>query len=78
MARRNTPKHPRRPVDTARYDMDYVFLPEHPRLMRIIAKPLKTIFINMDADFEADDTHVARSMNDPILRKIAQQIGGVA
>lgn len=74
MARHNRPKHPRNPIFTDRYDLDYVSLPEFPHLIRIVAKPLKTIFVNLDADFLADDFYVARNMDDRILQMIAERI----
>ena len=74
MVRHNHPKHPRNPMFTDRYDLDYVSLPERPDLIRIIAKPLKTIYVNLDADFTADDFHVAKRLDDPIMRKIAERI----
>lgn len=78
MARHNRPKHPRNPIFTDRYDLDYVSLPEFPHLIRIVAKPLKTVYVNLDADFDADDFYVVRSFNDPIMRKIESRIGGAA
>ena len=54
MARRNHSKHPRRATLPDRYDLDYVSLPEYPQYIRVIVKPLKTIFVNLDADFNAD------------------------
>ena len=74
MARHNHPKHPRIPILTDRYDLDYVNLPEYPQLIRIIVKPLKTIYVNLDADFTADDFHVARQLDDPIMRMIAERM----
>ena len=74
MARRNHPKHPRNAIFSDRYDLDYVSLPEFPKMIRIVAKPLKTIYINLDADFDADGCHVAKNMNDHILQTIAERI----
>ena len=74
MARHNRPKHPRRPILTDRYDLDYVNLPEHPRFNRIIVKPLKTIFVNLDASFDADDFYVVRNLHDPVMRLIEGRI----
>lgn len=78
MARKNRNQHPRRPSLTDRYDLDYVALPEYRHYNRIIVKPLKTIYVNLDADFDADDFCVVRSFNDPMLRRIERRIGGVA
>lgn len=78
MSRKNRNPHPRKPSLTDRYDLDYVNLPEYRRYNRIIVKPLKTIFVNLDADFWSDDFYVVRSFNDPIMRRIERRIGGAA
>ena len=74
MARRNYPKHPRKSILTDRYDLDYINLPEYPNYCKIIVRPLKTIYVNLDAGFDSDDTHVVRNMNDRILRIIEERI----
>ena len=74
MARRNHPKHMRTPIFTDRYDLDYVHLPECPGIIRIIARPMKTTYINLDAAFDADDFHVARNLDDPMMQMIAERI----
>ena len=74
MSRKNHNPHPRKPNLTDRYDTDYVSLPEFPNLSRIVARPLKTIFINLDAKADSDDFHVAGSMDDRILRIISERI----
>lgn len=78
MARKNRNPHPRKPSLTNNYDLDYVNLPEYPQFNRIIVKPYKTIYVNLDADFWADDFHVVRHMADPVMRKIERKIGGAA
>lgn len=78
MSRKNRNPHPRKPSLTDRYDLDYVYLPEYPRYNRIVVRPLKTIFVNLDADFWSDDFYVVRNLNDPIMRKIEGKIGGAA
>ena len=78
MARKNRNRHPSRPTLTDRYDLDYVGLPEYKHYNRIIVRPLKTIFVNLDADFWSDDFYVVRSMNEPIMRKIEKKLGGAA
>lgn len=78
MSRKNRNPHPRKPSLTDRYDLDYVNLPEYARYNRVIVKPLKTIFVNLDADFWSDDFYVIRSFSDPMMRKIERKIGGVA
>ena len=76
MARRNYPKHPRKSILTDRYDLDYINLPEYPNYCKIIVRPLKTIYVNLDADFDSDDFYVVRGFNDPIMRKIESRMGG--
>ena len=78
MGRHNHPKHTSRSLFMDRYDLDYVNLPECPHYIRIIVKPLKTIFVNLDADFEADDFYVVRSLHDPIMLHIESRVGGAA
>lgn len=74
MVRRNHPKHSRKNFFSDRYDLDYVNLPERPDLIRIIVKPYKTVYINLDADFWADDFYVVRNDDDKIMRMIAERI----
>lgn len=76
MSRKNRNPHPSKPSLTDRYDLDYVYLPECRRYNRIIVRPLKTIFVNLDADFWADDFYVVRSFSDPMMRKLERRIGG--
>lgn len=71
MGRHNHRKHIRSIED--RYDGDYIGLPELPRISRIIAVPLKTIYINVDADPEADEIYTAKSWCDPILQLIVRK-----
>ena len=77
MARRNRPKHPSRPNPTDRYELDYVHLPQYTNYNRIVVKPMKTVFVNLDADFWADEMYVVRSCNDPVYRDM-QKAGVVA
>ena len=74
MSRKNHNPHPRYPILSKHYDLDYVNLPEYPNFVRVVAKPLKTIYVNLDADFNADDFYVARDFNDRILRLIAERM----
>lgn len=74
MSRKNRNPHPRKPSLTDRYDLDYVNLPEYPQYNRIVVKPFKTIYVNLDADFWADDFYVVRHMHDPVMRKIIRHI----
>ena len=59
-AKAKLPKH---------YDLAYVHLPEYPEYCRIISKETNIIYINLDADFDADGCHIANSIGDPILNK---------
>lgn len=72
MARRNHPRHGRRGTEE-RYDLDYVSLPEHPGIRQVVVKQLKTIYINIDADYWADGVHVAKHYGDPLVKKIARR-----
>lgn len=74
MGRKNHNPRRKAPFFSGHYDLDYVNLPEYPNFTRIIAKPLKTIYINLDADFNADDFYVARDCDDWILRLIAERM----
>lgn len=71
MARHNHPRHSGKTEE--RYDIGYAHLPEYPQLRQIIGEPTKTIYINLDADCEADGTHVAHGFHDPILRRIVRR-----
>ena len=51
------------------YDLAYTHLPEHPEYCRIVAEPFNTIYVNLDADFDADGCYIATSVRDPILAK---------
>ena len=59
-AKMKLPKH---------YDLAYVHLPEHPEYCRIVCKATNTIYVNLDAAFDADGCHIANDIGDPILRK---------
>ena len=74
MGRKNRNPHSRASFFSNRYDIDYVNLPEYPHFARIIARPLKTIYVNLDADFDADDFYVAGDFNDRVLRLIAERM----
>lgn len=56
-----------------RYDKDYISLPAYPHIVRINAVPMKTIYINVDADPEATEEYTAKSWCDPILQAIVSQ-----
>lgn len=75
MGRKNHNPHPRKLRLTDRYDLDYVNLPEYPQYVQIIVKQHKTIYKNMDADFDAFNEYVVHRSNDPILRLLESRIG---
>lgn len=68
MGRHNHKKHSRSMAD--RYDSDYVSLPEYPYIVRVYAVPMKTVYINVDADPEAVENYTAKSWNDKVLQAI--------
>ena len=51
------------------YDLAYAHLPEYPEYCRIVCKTTNTVYINLDADFDADGCYIANGIGDPILRK---------
>ena len=75
MSRKNKNPHPRKNLRD-RYDVDYVSLPEYPQYCSVVAMPMKTIYINVDADPEADDFYAARSFNDQVLKKLEKRLIG--
>ena len=70
MGRHNHKKQHRSMAD--RYDTDYISLPEYPHILRINAVPMKTVYINVDADFEPAETYTAKSWSDPVLQAIVR------
>lgn len=72
MARHNRPKHGRKARLEDKFDRDYVHLPEYPQFTTITIIPMKTIYINLDAAYTANDFYVARSENDKIARRVMQ------
>ena len=59
---------------TDRYDTDYISLPEYPHIIRINAVPMKTVYINVDADFEPAEIYTAKSWNDKVLKAIMNKM----
>lgn len=74
MGRKNRSKKGGQQNMIDRYDREYISLPEYPQYKTITAIPLKTILINLEAGRRADDFYVARSENDPVLRRIIKKI----
>lgn len=56
------------------FDRDYVSLPEYPQYTTILALPLKTVFVNLDAGPRANDFYVATHYGDKVLKKIAKKL----
>lgn len=74
MSRKNHIRHPRKVPAANLYDLDYVSLPEYRNIARIIAKPIKTLFINLDARPDCDNQYVAHDLDDEIMQAIAMRI----
>lgn len=72
MPRHNRPRRPARLED--RYDTDVCSLPRHIHIDRVICIPLKTIYRNMDAAPWGQDVYTAREIDDPIMRRIMDQL----
>ena len=51
------------------YDLAYTHLPAYPEFCRIVCKTTNTIYVNLDAAFEADGCYIAEGIGDPILNK---------
>lgn len=58
-------RRPRPILDS--YDTDYIELPQHPEIERIVVEPLKTIYTNLSAAPDANIIRVVRNMDDPLL-----------
>lgn len=71
MGRHNSRKNTRNIQE--RYDGDYIDLPEFPGISRIIAVPLKTIYINIAADPDAEEIYTAHCWCDKILQLIVRK-----
>ena len=72
MPRHNRPK--RRPKLEDRFDTDVCSLPRHRHIDRVICIPMKTIYRNTEAAPWAQDVYTARSTEDPIMRRIMEQM----
>lgn len=75
MPRRNRTKHPARPRLEDRFDRGYVNLPEYPQYCSVVVLPMKTIFVNLDADPRADDFYVVKHYGDRVFRRLEKRIG---
>lgn len=74
MPRRNRTRRPNRPRMEDRFDRDYVNLPEYRQYNTIVVLPMKTIFVNLDADPRADDFYVVKHYGDRVFRKLEKHI----
>ncbi|MBP3411380.1 MAG: hypothetical protein J6M10_10345 [Clostridia bacterium] len=74
MPRRNYSKHPSRQAFEDCFDRDYVNLPEYPQYNTVTVLPMKTIFVNLDADPHADDFYVVKHYGDRVFKKLAKRI----
>lgn len=74
MPRRNRTPRIRRSQANRCFDRDYVSLPEYPQYTTILALPLKTVFVNLDAGPRANDFYVATHYGDKVLKKIAKKL----
>lgn len=75
MPRNNSTRHSR-PAHTIsdRYDTDYVELPEHPELLYLIVKPLKTVFRNLCAAPEANKRRVVKKFDDRLYKLLSSKM----
>ena len=74
MGRHNQIRRQKRGSVADRYDSDYIDLPEHPEISRIIAVPLKTIYHNISAAPDAMEIYTAQSWSDKILQLLVTKI----
>ena len=75
MPRRNCTKKPRKSGIADRFDRDFVNLPEYPQYCSVVVLPMKTIFVNLDADPRADDFYVVKHYGDRVFRRLEKRIG---
>ena len=50
------------------YRLDYTKLPEYPEYGRIIAVPLRTVYFNLDSNFDGTVDYIAKRKDDPMLK----------
>ena len=72
MGRHNIKKNKRRTA-ADRFDTDYIELPEYPDIARVIAVPMKTIYINIAADMGAMEIYTAWNWCDRVLQDIVSR-----
>lgn len=58
--------------DANTFDLDYVMLPDYPEINKIIAIPLRTVFVNLNANFEGTLDYTAKCVDDPMLKYIGR------
>ena len=52
------------------YTTEYIRFPSRPDLLKIIAEPAKTIYINLCAGWWASGEHTIKNPGDPMLRRL--------
>lgn len=70
MARKNRNPNQKKQSARERYDVDYIFMPEHPEITAVIAPQMKTIYRNMSCAPWADEVHIAKNDKDKYLAEI--------
>ena len=75
MGRKNRDPHAARIKNRDRFDLAYVHLPEYPQYIHIVSKPAKTVYVNLDADFDTDADYMVKTVDDPIIQLISGRIG---
>lgn len=75
MPRHNNSRHSRPAnIISERFDTDYVELPEHPEILYLIVKPLKTVFRNICAAPEANKRRVIRKFDDRLYKLLRSKM----
>ena len=52
------------------YNLDYTKLPDHPEYGRIIAVPLRTVYVNLNANFDDVVDYIIKDKHDPLLMRM--------
>lgn len=61
-----------KPNEADTYELDYVVLTDYPQINKIIAIPLRTIYVNLAANFDGTLDYTAKCEDDPMLRYIGR------
>ena len=70
MGRKNHSTQAKKQNMKDKYDVDYMFMPEHPEIAAVIAPQMKTIYRNMSCAPWADEVHIAKNEKDKYLAEI--------